>query len=93
MDLLYRLWSARTIRIPWILNRFLSVEYTTEKLYKILIEMPHLWKVVISTLTFCKSSKMENGVGVITPKAKTKQILNALEKTLHKHIAVTRNMT
>jgi hypothetical protein len=54
----YRRSPFEGIRIPWILNRFLSVEYTTEKIIKILIEMPHLIsaKVVINTLTFCKSS-------------------------------------
>jgi hypothetical protein len=40
VDVLYRCSPFEGIRIPWILNRFLSVEYTTEKLYKILIEMP-----------------------------------------------------
>jgi hypothetical protein len=38
VDVLYRCSPFEGIRIPWILNRFLSVEYTTEKLYKILIE-------------------------------------------------------
>jgi hypothetical protein len=34
VDVLYRCSPFEGIRIPWILNRFLSVEYTTEKLYK-----------------------------------------------------------
>jgi hypothetical protein len=40
MDMLAGAVHSRAIRIPWILNRFLSVEYTTEKLYKNMLKCP-----------------------------------------------------